>query len=131
MLLFVALKEGIMKRLLGLFMVILAMSFAVPQDTNAQAVVDKDGVFWLSLGGDYVASSSAMTVITPSGNLLRKIVWYISPCNPYVPKKGVAKIELYGPGHADLKVLVFPDGKVVGIFHENGSGNITPNTGKD
>ena len=113
---------------LGLFV----MFFAFPQETSAQAIVDKDGVHFLSLGGELVASTSFMTVDTPSGNILWKTVWYLSLDNPFVPEKGVAKVHLFGPlGQQDVQALIFPSGKVICLYHTNGSGSITPNPGND
>ncbi|WP_372644473.1 hypothetical protein [Ancylomarina sp.] len=99
----------------------------MPQDVQAQAIVVKDGIHYLSLN-ELVPSTSFMTVDTPSGNVMWKTIWYLSEGNPAIPEKGVAKITLYGPlGHIDYQALIFPSGKVICIYHTNGSGNDTPN----
>ena len=118
-----------MKSIKFLFVLLVIAAFAIPQETNAQAIVIKDGVKTLFLYGESVASTSAMDVITPSGNITRIIVWHLNPDNPNLPEKGVEKILIGGEGLIDTKVLVYPDGKVKLVTHLNGSGNITPNPG--
>ena len=117
------------KCIFGLIVVLFTCLITV-NDTKAQAVVLKEGNVGLMTDYETVPSSDFMWVKTPSGSRLLKLTWQLSEGNPLIPEKGVSKIHVEGWLAGDAKTLVFPDGKVYGVFHVNGSGNITPNPGK-
>jgi len=122
-----------MKKLFGLFMIIALMAFFAPQNTTAQAHVDLDYTAQIDLQDYGYLVCTGSRVITPSGNWLIKLEAQINPSHPIVPKKGVTKKLAriwYGPRmFFDFTALIYPDGTVKAIFHYNGSGYVTPNSG--
>ena len=119
-----------MKKFVFILVLMLFTGIFAVNETNAQAVVIKEGNIGLATDYETVPSSDYMWVRTPSGSRLLKLTWQLSEGNPLIPEKGVSKIHVEGWLAGDAKTLVFPDGKVYGVFHVNGSGNITPNPGK-
>jgi hypothetical protein len=120
-----------MKKLLCVFTFLMITGILTVDKTFGQAVVIKNG-FNVDLVTSYetVTSISCFWVKTPSGSILLKLTWQLSEGNPLIPDKGVNKISVGGWLARDVETIVYPDGKVIGVFHVNGSGNITPNPGK-
>jgi hypothetical protein len=111
----------IMKKLVCVLILVIGTVFFAVNRTSGQAVVIKDGIN-VNLVTTYetVPSVSCTWVNAPSGNILLKIIWQFSKENPLIPELGVNKISVGGSLARDEETLVFPDGKVIGIFHVNG-----------
>ena len=102
----------------------------ITEEAYAPALVSKEGTVYLKTSYETVPSTSYQFIRTPSRNKLLKLTWQLSAGNPLIPEKGVNKISVGGSMARDTETLVYPDGRVKGVFHVNGSGNITPNPGK-
>ncbi len=110
-----------MKKLVCGFVLLMATGFFALNRISGQAVVIKDGInVNLVTSYETVPSVSCTYVKTPSGSILLKIIWQLTEWNPLIPDMGVKKISVGGWLARDEETLVFPDGKVVGVFHVNG-----------
>ena len=110
-----------MKKLVCVFVLLMATVFFALNRITGQAVVIKDGIN-VNLVTSYEAVPSVLCtwLKAPSGNILLKIIWQLTEGNPLIPDSGVKKISVGGWLARDEETLVFPDGKVIGIFHVNG-----------
>ena len=110
-----------MKRVVCIFVLVMTTAFFAVNRTSGQAVVIKEGInVNLITSYEKVPSVSCTWVKSPSGSILLKIIWQLSEGNPLIPKWGVNKISVGGWLATDEETLVFPDGKVIGVFHVNG-----------
>lgn len=107
--------------------------------SSAQALVQKD-FYWLLRTNDGVYPAvETMAVFTPSGNILHKQIFQVDTEDPIVPERGTNKISFitwvtYDGTRwemVDVEGIVFPNGKVIIIFHSNGAGTTTPGKEKD
>ena len=62
---------------------------------SAQAIVDHDSQYYLTLGTDVnLPSIYNLHVITPSGNVLYNLEWQLTEGNPFIPENGTNKLYL-------------------------------------
>jgi len=118
-----------MKKIISLLFVLAFVGFFMSTNVFAPAVVVKEGNVFLVTDYETVPASTYMWVRTPSNSRLLKLTWQLTEGNPLIPEKGVNKISVGGWLARDTETLVFPDGRVKGVFHVNGAGDITPNPG--
>ena len=127
-----------MKKLFFVFVLFLITGLFAANQADAQALVVKGGVHTLTTpAGDVYVATKSLEVITPSGNFLMKATWLIVP-DDFFPEKGVKKVNMWGifeyPS-GDIEVfdangMFYPNGKIVVLYHLNGSGAATPGNGE-
>jgi hypothetical protein len=106
-----------MKLLRILFLSFILAAFFMPQEAKAQAIV-QEGVEWVWITdyGDLFFTTETHDVMTPSGNHLIVLYFYLPLDHPYVPEKGVNKFWI-----GDFEVFVNTDGVALIRLKENGS----------
>ena len=101
---------------------------------NAQALVLKDFTWFLKTDDGIYPAAETMGVFTPSGNILHKQIFIIDEDDSLVPEKGINKVSFITWVTVDGVVwemidvdgMVFPNGKVMIVFHSNGAGTTPP-----